>query len=333
MELNKIYIGHAIDVLKTLPAESIDMCITSPPYWGPRNYDTEPIIWDDNPSCNHNFSEVNSGSFCSVCGAWKGQLGQEPTLKLYVKHIADTMDEVKRALKKEGTCWLSLGDTYASGEVGRHDKNYGGEFDRPKWKGIKRKHVSFETGVCMNSMINMPARVAMEMTDNRGWIQRNAIIWHKPNAMPDGVKNRFTMDYEMLYFFVKSNKYYFDRILEPTAEYSRSQLNSTISPLNSTIKMRNKRSVWSMPVQAFSEAHFAIFPEKLIEPPIKAGCPQNGIVLDPFMGSGTVAVVARQLSRYYIGIELNKNYVKIAEERISRIYPSAHYETLQKFLM
>jgi len=312
MKLNTIHVGNVIDVLKTFPAESIDMCITSPPYWGTRNYDTEPVIWGGNNSCNHDFAtcDNNGGFFCSNCGAWKGQLGQEPTLKLYVKHVVDVMDEVKRVLKNEGTCWLSLGDTYASGEVGRHDKNYGGEFDRPKWKGIKRKYATLETGVPFGSITNMPARVAIEMTDNHGWIERNAIIWHKPNAMPDGVKNRFSMDYEMLYFFVKTNKYYFERVLEPSAEYLK-------SPLTSNVKTRNKRSVWSLPVQAFSKAHFAIFPEKLIETPVKAGCPPHGTVLDPFMGSGTVAVVAKRLHRNYVGIELNREYVEIAKERMT----------------
>jgi len=287
------------------------MCITSPPYWGTRNYNTEPVIWDGTPHCEHDFyPDINGGSFCSNCGAWRGQLGQEPTLKLYVKHIVSVMDEVKRVLKDEGTCWLNLGDTYASGEVGRHDKNYGGEFDRPKWKGIKRKHATLDTGVPLGSITNMPFRVAIEMTDNHGWIERNAIIWHKPNAMPDGAKNRFTMDYEILFFFVKNNKYYFERILEPSSEYKR-------SPLTAKVKMRNKRSVWSLPVQAFSQAHFAIFPEKLIETPMKAGCPPNGLVLDPFIGSGTVGVVAKKLSRNFIGIDLNKDYAQMAEERIS----------------
>lgn len=314
MELNKIYTGHAIEVLRTLPPESIDMCITSPPYWGPRMYNTEPIIWDGDPSCDHDFNDGNSGSHCQKCGAWEGQLGLEPTLKLYVKHVADIMDEVKRVLKKDGGLWLSLGDTYVSGEVGRHDKNYGGEFDRPKWKGIKRKHITFDTGVCPSSLINMPARVAIEMTDNRRWIERNAIVWQKPNAMPDGAKTRFTMDYEMMYFFTKNTKYYFDRIMEPSAEYLKSPFNPNKN------KMRNKRSVWSIPVQAFSEAHFAVFPEKLIENPIKAGCPPNGVVLDPFMGSGTVAVVAKRLGRNYVGIELSPDYVKITENRIASLY-------------
>lgn len=315
MKLNKIYVGNTIDVLRTFPTESIDMCITSPPYWGTRNYDTSPIIWDGIPSCNHDFVPYNSagGFFCTKCGAWKGQLGQEPTLKLYVKHIVDVMDEVKRVLKPEGSCWLNLGDTYASGEVGRHDKNYGGEFDRPKWKGIKRKHATLDTGVPDGSITNMPARVAIEMTDNRGWIERNGIIWHKPNAMPDGAKNRFSMDYEMLFFFVKNSKYYFERVLEPSAQYLK-------SPLKSHAKTRNKRSVWCLSVQAFPKAHFAVFPEKLIETPIRAGCPPEGIVLDPFMGSGTVAVIAKKMGRNYVGVELNAEYVKIAEERLSAIH-------------
>jgi len=310
MRLNTIYQGNTIEVLRKLPAESIDMCITSPPYWGTRHYDAERIIWDEDTSCNHNFDDGNDGNqFCSKCGAWKGQLGQEPALKLYVKHIVAVMDEVRRVLKKEGTCWLNLGDTYASGELGRHDKNYGGEFDRPKWKGIKRQHASLDSGVPSGCITNMPARVAIEMTDNHGWIERNAVIWHKPNAMPDGAKNRFTMDYEVLYLFTKGSKYYFQQILEPSTECLK-------SPKKLKAKMRNKRSVWSIPVQPFSKAHFAVFPEKLIEIPIQAGCPPGGVVLDPFMGSGTVAIVASRMSRNYVGIELSEKYVRIAHERL-----------------
>ena len=147
------------------------------------------------------------------------------------------------------------------------------------------------------------------MTDKHGWIERNAIIWHKTNAMPDGAKNRFTSDYEILYLFTKKNKYYFNQILEPSTNTKSSNKNKK--------KMRNKRSVWSLPVQPFYEAHFAVFPEKLIEIPIQAGCPENGVVLDPFMGSGTVGVVAKKLSRNYIGIDISKECKKISEKRIS----------------
>jgi site-specific DNA-methyltransferase (adenine-specific) len=287
------------------------MCITSPPYWGTRDYCTDPVIWDGTPHCDHDFNpDTNEGAFCSNCGAWKGQLGQEPSLKLYIKHIINVMDEVKRVIKEEGTCWLILGDTYASGEVGRHDKNYGGDYDRPKWKGIKRKYAIMETGLSLGCLANIPSRIAIEMTDNHGWIERNAIIWHKLNAMPDGAKNRFTSDYEILYLFVKNNKYYYSQILEPSVKYNKSSEKTKL-------KMRNKRSVWSLPVQPFFEAHFAVFPEKLIEISIRAGCPQNGIVLDPFIGSGTTGVVAKKLSRNYIGIDISKDYAKIAERRIA----------------
>jgi len=318
-------VGHVIDVLRTFPKDSIDMCITSPPYWGARYYRTDPVIWDDAPHCDHDFiSDVSEGAFCSSCGAWKGQLGQEPSVKLYVKHILNVVDEIKRVLKDEGTFWLNLGDTYASGEVGRHDKNYGGDFDRPKWKGIERKFLKMDTGLPAGCLVNVPSRIAIKMTDNHGWIERNAIIWHKKNAMPDGVKTRFTSDYEFLYLFTKKKKYFFNQILEPSVTSKSSKTTKS--------KMRNKRSVWSLSAQPFYEAHFAVFPEKFVETPIRAGCPENGIVLDPFMGSGTVGVVAKKLSRNYIGIDISKECVEMSEKRIASTQISKDKFTIRKLV-
>lgn len=304
MQLNKIYNGNALDVLKTFPDECVDMVITSPPYWALRDYGAE------------------------------GQLGLESTFQEYINKLCDIFDEVKRVLKKSGSCWVNLGDAYSGS-----GKGVG---------GIKSK-----------SLLQIPSRFAIEMC-NRGWILRNEIIWHKPNAMPSSVNDRFTVDYEKLFFFVKSKKYYFKQQKEQmktnhicwksirkhsrmvslniTKQGSKGVLGQENSGLRKQDQigradytgfnkrylppkdlMRNKRSVWSINTKPFKEKHFATYPEELIITPIKACCPENGIVLDPFMGSGTTAVVARSLGLKYVGIELNPDYIKIAEKRLAQI--------------
>lgn len=282
MDLNKIYVGHALDVLKTLPESSVNMCITSPPYWGLRDYKTNPAIWND---------------------GWQGELGAEPNFNQYINHLCDVFDEVKRVLKDDGTCWVNIGDSYNN-----------------------------------KSLTLIPFRFAIEM-QNRGWTVRNVIIWQKPNATPQSVKDRFTADFEYLFFFSKNKKYYFEQQLEPIKQstYNRCKTGCGINKganyqglnkenferiqrriLDGTISGRNKRTVWQIATHAYHGAHFAVFPSALIETPIKAGCPDGGIVLDPFIGSGTTAFVAKKLNRNWLGIELNPEYVKLAEERISQ---------------
>ncbi len=218
--------------LKQLESESINCCISSPPYYGLRDYKIEPSIWDGDPDCEHDFEleekkcggghsggvetsgiftkeqaikrKEGTGSgniikegFCSKCGAWKGTLGLEPNFELYIKHLCDIYDQVKRVLKKTGTNWVNMGDTYAGSGV----------VNKPEWKhkesvGTPNKHRINYTSKCL---LMIPQRFAIEMI-NRGWILRNVIIWHKPNAMPSSAKDRFTVDFEYVFFFVKSNK-------------------------------------------------------------------------------------------------------------------------------
>ena len=290
MQLNKIYNGDALDVLKTFPDECVDMVITSPPYWALRDYGAE------------------------------GQLGLESTFQEYINKLCDIFDEVKRVLKKSGSCWVNLGDAYSGS-----GKGVG---------GIKSK-----------SLLQIPSRFAIEMC-NRGWILRNEIIWHKPNAMPQSVRDRFTVDFEKLFFFTKSKKYYFKQQKEQmktnqvcgnsTRHHSRKvSLNKGLRKQDNVGRMdytgfndrykppkdllRNKRCVWSVSTKPFKDAHFATFPKELIITPIKACCPTNGIVLDPFMGSGTTALVAKELGLNYIGIELNEEYIKMAEKRLAQM--------------
>ena len=307
---NKIIVGHALDVLKTLPSESVDCVVTSPPYWGLRDYKTEPVEWSD---------------------GWVGQLGLEPTPQLYIRHLVGIFDEVKRVLKKTGTCWVNIGDTYGgTGDKGKHKD--------PKYAdGRNGQSVAVNRTQTAKSLVQIPSRFAIAMTDS-GWILRNEIIWWKRNCMPSSVKDRFTVDFEKMFFFTKSKKYYFEQQLEPVAECSirRAEYGWNCDRANNGVdgpqgvhveKMgtrfvrpsgRNKRCVWDITTKSYKGAHFAVFPPELVETPIKAGCPPGGVVLDPFGGSGTTAEVAKQLGRNSIMIELNPNYIPLMEERVGK---------------
>ena len=298
LPINKILCGDSLTELKKLPAESIDCVMTSPPYWALRDYGIE------------------------------GQLGLEPTFEEYIKNLCDIFDEVKRVLKKSGTCWINLGDTYSGNKEGKTD-NIVSNYLKDTTKNIHKK----VNGVSEKSLCNIPARFSIEM-QNRGWILRNVIIWHKPNCIPSSVKDRFTVDFEYLFFFVKNKKYFFETQYEPVkeeslirAEYKLNQTDYAWKAVNvqNLEKMgsrivnplgRNKRTVWSICTQPFTEAHFAVYPEELCKTPIKAGCPESGIVLDIFSGAGTTALVALKNNRRFIGIELSPKYIEIAMNRL-----------------
>ena len=320
--INKILQGDAKSVLKTLPNESVNCIVTSPPYFGLRDYSIEPTIWDGDKDCEHEWGskrkipkttqwntggvfdpnnrktvqeEKYIGQFCSKCGAWRGSLGLEPTFELYIKHLCDIFDEVKRVLKKDGTCWVNLGDSYGG------SGNASGHTEDTKNLGYKTSEMGATKGnqkatrQYAKSLLLIPQRFAIEMV-NRGWILRNTIIWHKPNCMPSSAKDRFTVDFEYLYFFTKSKKYWFEQQLEPHKEVSikarNSKLNQTtnIGASRSAVNVqmgnesrgnrfipeggKNKRAVWTITTKPFKEAHFATFPEDLIATPIKAGCPR-----------------------------------------------------------
>ena len=551
--------GDALTILKTMDSESITCCITSPPYWALRDYGIEGQIWDGNENCQHKWEKIfkppmggknpegrpaNVGSnrmlnesnlrgvgtysdFCSLCGAWRGSLGLEPTFQLYIKHLCDIFDEIKRVLRKDGTCWVNLGDSYYSISGGQFLNDNLGSKDKNLEKGLSQTN-KLRKGkeLQQKNLCNIPARFSIEM-QNRGWILRNTLIWHKPNCMPSSVKDRFTVDFEYIFFFVKNKEYWFE------TQYERGEMKSAGSPQkdtrethglgggNSGINLakarmkqelkergyvnRNKRCVWKITTKPFSgakiladyvgvdgrpyrasldcpidehrlyaqkrqkgecdeqqgqkkkniqhiskspvpkrkgvsssslsrnedygevsakahehmtqnisdhrtsetsldkdvsqnhhhnkdieqksscnsdysspdnseiatlhnkqnhkntslkeecdnpcdktsfhksgkqlfdhsfgsykdyitakctcqvisTAHFAVFPEELVETPMKAGCPPKGTCLDPFCGSGTVGVVAKKLNRQFIGIELNPEYVKMAEKRIA----------------
>ena len=272
--MNHIYQGDALEVLQSLESQQVDMCVTSPPYWGLRDYGVE------------------------------GQLGLEPDFNEYIDKLCTIFDEVKRVLKDEGTCWVNISDTYGGSGAGTTKDLKKVEKYNPKESFTLKKLTpssKLRSTNLQKSLIGIPFRFALEMI-NRGWILRNTIIWHKPNCMPSSVKDRFTVDFEYLFFFSKNKKYYFEQQTEPvkTVNTTRTSLNGLGNGelagnlrFGSNGKHRNMRTVWKIPTKPYKGAHFAVFPEELIETPIKAGCPANGIVLDPFMGSGTTASVAK----------------------------------------
>src|SRR5437867_1773320 len=298
LPINQIIRGDAVTVLQGLPDECVDTVITSPPYWGLRSYNTEHRIWGGPNRCQHEWrldlkicqsergenartevfdrsvqSKGTKSSTCRKCNAWRGELGLEPYFFQYVEHLCSVFDEVKRVLKPTGTLWVNMGDTYGNGK-----------------------------GATPKSLCQIPNRFAIEMAQ-RGWILRNEIIWHKPNAMPSSVKDRFTVDFEKVFFFSKSGTYYFETQFEPMESNlhdikrmstgrkaykgkwsgDSKQLNMPQSWDGRRIQSafvaggtlgRNKRTVWRISTRAFPEAHFAVFPQELVETPVKASCPE-----------------------------------------------------------
>lgn len=270
------------------------------------------------------------------CSAWRGQLGLEPTPELYVEHLVEVFREVKRVLRNDGTLWLNLGDSYAGS--GRGPTGYDGIGDQEKRQGFVDPGAIVPQGLKPKDLVGIPWRVAFALQAD-GWYLRSDIIWHKLNPMPESVTDRPTKAHEYVFLLAKSQSYYFDQdaVREPhqtkNLEYEMKKQSKWGWKKKETSKPnveayhsaethsysvggRNIRSVWTIPTRPFKGAHFATFPMKLCEMPIKAGCPKGGIVLDPFAGAGTACYVARALGRKYVGIELNKSYVKIARERL-----------------
>jgi len=291
--------GNVNDKLKEIESDSIQCVVTSPPYWGLRDYGT-----DD-------------------------QLGLEETPEEYVENMVKVFRGVKRVLKDDGTCWLNLGDSYArtpNSQVSQSglcatkndDKKY--EYSHKKNYGdiIKPK-----------DLVGIPWRVAFALQAD-GWYLRQDIIWHKPNPMPESVTDRCTKSHEYIFLLSKSAKYFYDNdaIAEKTLTMDNSDRDRDLTKLNNTpgrskmnglktnnYQTRNKRSVWTINTKPYKDAHFAVFPPKLPELCIKAGSSEGDVILDPFFGSGTTGWVAQRLGRKWIGIELNPEYIKIAEKR------------------
>lgn len=303
LPINQIIQGDCLEVMKTFPSDSVDCVVTSPPYFGLRDY------------------------------GMKGQMGLEESPDLYVQKMVELFREVKRVLKKEGTLWLNLGDTYANTKVGntetiKNPTRVTSSFKKVRPDNLKPK-----------DLIGIPWRVAFALQSD-GWCLRQDIIWNKPNPMPESVEDRCTKAHEYVFLLSKSPSYYYDSeaIKEKSvvagkirrADTNKYIPNEKINGIRKDViqsDFANKRSVWTVATKPYNEAHFATFPEKLIEPMILAGCPEGGIVLDPFIGAGTTGLVARKLNRNYVGIELNPDYIKIASPRINSI-PDSLFKTL-----
>ena len=346
----KILQGNSLDILGDLEKNSIDTCVTSPPYWGLRDYGTATWVGGD-PSCSHKrdskFSEscstgqknlkgaIGDGIYkseCPRCGAVREdeQLGLEETPEEYVNNMADLFDKVKDVLKPEGTLWLNIGDSYIGGgrgyeycDDGTIQQNHidaGVKYGKPtgKVKGYKPK-----------DLVGIPWMMAFELR-RRGWWLRQDIIWNKPNPMPESVTDRCTKSHEYIFLLSKSKHYHYDHeaIKEEavgdwgTRDRSNGKYHNEGTGLNphkgleKSYETRNKRSVWTVNPKPYKEAHFAVYPTKLIEPCILAGCPEGGTVLDPFGGSGTTGLVADRLKRSAVLIELNPDYVEIMRKRL-----------------
>jgi DNA modification methylase len=330
MELNKIYNIDCLEGLKNIPDESVDCCVTSPPYWNLRDYGVT------------------------------GQIGLESSLDAYITKIIQVFREVRRVLKEQGTLWLNLGDTYAGRKVS-------GQTPWDPTRGVRNLGENeypgkcIPTGLKVKELIGIPWRIAFALQSD-GWYLRQDIIWHKPNPMPESVRDRCTKSHEYIFLLSKGPRYFFDAaaISEPIAESTKKRLKQNIDAqngytgaigkTNGNMKacapryggkkytenpevfyrtksgnaydykdMRNKRSVWTVATARCNESHFATFPEDLVSPCILAGCPEGGMVLDPFMGSGTSAVVAFKNNRNYVGFEINPDYCAIAENRIKSV--------------
>lgn len=279
--------GDSLEVLSSLPDESIHCCVTSPPYYALRDYGAD------------------------------GQIGQEDTPEEYIQRLVEVFSEVKRVLRPDGTLWLNIADTYC--------------------KSVKQ-------GAKQKDMLGIPWRLALVLRQD-GWYLRSNIIWEKANPMPESVTDRCTRSYEHIFQLSKSKHYYFDKdaIAEPVKDstlqrlhggcsgngkYSQGVPGQTVQTICRPRKAgdipdealpthRNKRDVWHINTGAYSGKHFAVFPVKLAETCILAGCPEGGIVLDPFFGSGTTGLAAKRNKRHYLGIEINPDYCQLAEERIA----------------
>lgn len=297
--------GHCLELLRTLPTESVQTCITSPPYFGLRDY-----------GCD-------------------GQIGLESTPDSFVASLVDVFAEVHRVLKSDGTLWLNLGDSYNGAASNRTGQN---GYKDERTNRDKRFSTGGIDGLKAKDLIGIPWRVAFAL-QSYGWYLRQDIIWHKPNPMPESVTDRCTKAHEYIFLLSKSSKYYYDidAIREPHIHandhrndgkrhtYSDSAKYNQVDPERQRTKTdcvsfhpngKNKRSVWTVNTKPYKGAHFAVYPTELIRPCVLAGSRPGDVVLDPFNGSGTTGFVSMEERRKYIGIDINTEYLAIAEARI-----------------
>lgn len=302
----EIFQGDALEELKKIQDGTADTCVTSPPYFGLRNYGME------------------------------GQIGLEETLDLYIERLVAVFREVRRVLRKEGTLWVNIGDCYNSASPKQSGQN---GFNDGRANRDKRLGVGGLADLKPKDLIGVPWMLAFALRAD-GWFLRQDIVWHKVNAMPESVKDRCTKAHEYVFLLAKSRQYYFDEVAmqEPATyagklvtmgekSFSKGQAKGAgVSPTGNALEetytvteTRNRRSVWPISTVPYSEAHFATFPPALVTPCILAGCPEGGTVLDPFTGSGTTGYVALKHGRGFIGCELNPDYIQLAHRRIEEL--------------
>jgi DNA modification methylase len=351
-----IYVGDVLDRLSELPDGSVRTCITSPPYWGLRDYGTATWLGGDE-GCDHlgkpmatkaninrncgtgnDVKNATAREFfretCAKCGATRkdDQLGLEATPEEYVANMVAVFREVWRVLADDGTVWLNIGDTYATGSGGNSTTS---DKQRSSAGTIMTPRPAYRDGVIKpKDLVGIPWRVAFALQAD-GWYLRQDIIWAKPNPMPESVRDRCTKSHEYVFLLSKSPRYYYDHeaIKEPSVtntegqsiRFGGSKYGDSDDPKHATKSgnvyedtgKRNKRDVWTIATKPFKGAHFAVMPEALVEPCVLAGSAEGDTVLDPFTGSGTVAVVALRHGRNFVGTELNPEYAKIAYDRIT----------------
>lgn len=297
-DLEPLLVGDCVESMRCLGPNSVHCVVTSPPYFGLRDYGND------------------------------GQIGHESTPDEFVAALVVVFREVRRVLRDDGTLWLNLGDSYAND--GKWAGSSGGKHASALHGDTSIGRAKVSTGLKPKELIGIPWRVAFAL-QAEGWYLRQDIIWHKPNPMPESVRDRCTKAHEYVFLLTKSPKYHFDSeaIKEPAVQAGRVRndrmggnkygkgVKHSDGAMFTGSDTRNRRSVWTVPTRPFKGAHFATFPPDLIEPCILAGCPIGGTVLDPFMGAGTTAVVAERLGRQWIGCELNPEYADLALNRIA----------------
>jgi len=367
---NSIHIFNGDCREMDLPNERVQCVVTSPPYWGLRKYAGLPdLVWGDN-HCGHQWGDLipnpmcksgkhgpasiltktadeqhavrkesNQGSFCSLCGTWKGQYGLEPTPEMYIQHTIGILREIRRVLRKDGVVFWNIGDSYVSGKSRYSSKPHTISGGKDRGDNHSQKPDQYYHPILKDKdLCLIPFRVAIAAQED-GWWVRSIIIWSKPNPMPESVTDRPTESHEYILMLTKSARYYFDQdavrepVKDPDELRYRYQLRQSKNyDLRNTDKGqqwadgssmteeqilagRNIRSVWEFPTQPYPEAHFAVFPEKLPEICIKAASKPDDLVLDPFMGSGTTLWMAKKLGRRGVGYELSEEYCQLALER------------------